>query len=75
MGTKTKPRYWAGSVGLTDDFGVQIRRVFIDGKTLHGPWGIMTPTSWREHGVGRLGSGLGQRYEQQADGRWLKTEG
>jgi hypothetical protein len=68
-------KYWAGSPNSKDDFGLVISRAFIDGKTIHGPWAIMTPSSWRAHGIGRLGTGYGQKYEKQADGRWLKTKG
>jgi hypothetical protein len=35
----------------------------------------MTLKSWRLHGFGKLGTGYGQKYEKQADGRWLKVEG
>jgi hypothetical protein len=68
-------RYWMGEVKSRDDFGLTIANVMIDGKTKHGPWAIMTPTSWRQHGVGKLGTGYGQKYEKQADGRFLKVEG
>jgi hypothetical protein len=67
-------RYWMGSVPGADDFGAEIADAFVDGKTVHGPWAIMTPASHRQHGVG-LGQGRGQRYSRQADGRWLKIEG
>lgn len=35
---------------------------FIDGKTIHGPWGIMCEACHRIHGVG-LGTGRGQKYD------------
>ena len=60
---------------LTPDAFDAIVAEFIDGKSAYGPWGFMTPSSWRRHGVGRLGTGFGQRYERQADGSWLKVEG
>ena len=68
-------RYWMGHIGSKDDFGDPIVDEFIDGKTRMGPWANMSPDSWRRFGLGRLGTGLGQRYQKQADGRWLKTEG
>ena len=69
--------YWLSPVGEKDDFGSPVENEIIDGKTTYGPWAMMTPTSWEQHGGtgGRLGLGLGQRYEKQADGRWLKVEG
>jgi hypothetical protein len=62
-------------VGEKDDFGDKVANVIIDGKTKHGPWALMTPLSWDLHGIGQLGTGLGQRFEKQLDGKWLKVEG
>jgi hypothetical protein len=70
-------RYWHGPVPKRDDFGDLIDSEFIDGRTLLGPWGLMTPDSWRRHGQSnmKLGTGIGQRYQLQSDGGWLKVEG
>lgn len=68
-------KYWIGPVGPKDDFGVVIEDEFIDGRTYHGPWAIMSRGSWQLRGSPRLGPGWGQRYRRQADGRWLKVEG
>lgn len=65
---------WLGPVPETDDFGVKIKNVFIDGKTVFGPWAIMAPSSHRSKGCG-LGSGKGQRYELGENGDWNKTKG
>ena len=70
-----REKYWVGSVEDTDDFGERITDVFYDAATLMGPWAIMSPRSFHTHGYGRVGTGMGQKYEKQADGRWLKTEG
>jgi hypothetical protein len=32
-----------------------------DSKTKMGPWGYLCEKHWRSHGVGRLGTGFGQR--------------
>lgn len=74
--TETRKVYWLGTV-KEDDFGRIITNCFIDGKTTFkgNPWAIMTPDSWFEHGYGKLGTGYGQRYVRQADGRFLKVEG
>lgn len=49
---------------------------FIDGKTGMGPWACMCPTCFTlGPGLGRLGTGLGQKYKKQADGKWLKVGG
>jgi len=71
-----KEIYWIGSdIGPKDDFGFPIDGEFIDGKTRFGPWAIMSPSAWKNNGVGKLGTGYGQRYKKQEDGRWLKVEG
>lgn len=67
--------YWRSPVGERDDFNALIEGTIIDGKTVMGPWALMSPASWRAYGVGRLGTGLGQKYEKQPDGKWLKVEG
>ena len=72
-----KTVYWCGTMSKVDDFGDEIADEFIDGKTRMGPWANMTPNSWYENGGtgGKLGTGLGQRYKKQPDGKWLKVEG
>lgn len=69
--------YWSSPVGENDDFGMPITNTIIDGKTRLGPWALMTPESWEFYNGtgGRFGTGLAQKYERQADGRWLKVEG
>lgn len=69
-----KQVYWRSPVGVKDDFGDEVEDTIIDGATTMGPWGLMTPRSHRRYGVG-LGLGRGQKYERQADGKWLKVEG
>lgn len=68
-------RYWTGSPGELDSFGKRIGKVFYDAATREGPWAIMNELSWFSHGRGKLGTGCGQKYEKQGDGRWLKIEG
>jgi len=60
--------------GDRDDFGAPILNEFVDGRTRHGPWAIMSAATHRMQGVG-LGMGRGQRYRKQTDGKWLKVEG
>lgn len=69
-----KQRFWMGDVNGKDDFEKPITDEFVDGKTAMGPWAIMSPASFSEFGLG-LGTGRGQKYRRQADGRWLKVEG
>ena len=72
---ETKVQYWSSPVGKVDDFEDKISDEIIDGKTIYGPWALMTPKSFKKYGVGRLGTGYGQKYKKQSDGRWLKIEG
>ena len=49
---------------------------FTDGKTNGGPWAIMCKACFPRHSLAnKLGTGLGQQYTKQTDGRWLKTGG
>lgn len=73
-----KEVYWTGLVPSLDDFGNTIHDEFVDGMSgpeYRGVWGLFTPEAWQAFGIGRLGTGLGQRYRRQDDGRWLKVEG
>jgi hypothetical protein len=68
-------KYWLSPLSDTDDFGVPYTAVMYDAKTRMGPWANMTEESFKQHGYGKLGLGLGQKYAKQADGRWLKVAG
>ena len=68
-------KYWLSAVPEKDDFGDTIKDMFIDGKTVMGPWALMTERSFKSFGTGRMGLGYGQEYEKQKDGKWLKVEG
>jgi hypothetical protein len=68
-------KYWETPLGVKDDFGELYKDVMYDGRTNVGPWANMAEQSWRIYGIGKLGTGYGQKYKKQADGRWLKVEG
>lgn len=71
-----KEVFWLGIPPSNCDIsGERIDNEFIDGRTQNGPWAIMTPTTWNKYGVGRLGTGFGQRYVKQSSGKFLKVEG
>jgi len=54
----------------------KIDKVFFDAKTTYGPWACMCPTCQvLGPGLNKVGTGYGQKYEKQRDGRWKKTEG
>jgi hypothetical protein len=71
MGAK---KYWMGYPGDCNVCCVEFKEHFIDGSTVFGPWANMCPDCHSRHGVG-LGTGRGQKYEKQEDGRWLKIAG
>jgi len=66
--------YWHGFIDTCDICRGGITTQFVDGKTMYGPWGILCLSCHKEKGLG-LGTGRGQRYVLQEDGRWLKVEG
>lgn len=72
-----RPVTWMGVVVPTCDTCPRpIVSVFYDMKTKQGPWGCLcTDCAFHGDGVAQLGTGLGQRYEKQADGKWIKTGG
>lgn len=73
-GLMGEPVYWLSKVPDLDDLGNPIHDEFVDGATIYGPWALMTPECHSAQGRG-LGTGRGQRYKRQPDGRWLKIEG
>jgi hypothetical protein len=76
LGPKSEKKiYWTGTLPDLDDFGVPYKNIMIDGKTKNGQWANMTEQSFRNYGYGQLGTGWGQMYEKQPDGRWLKIKG
>lgn len=67
--------YWTGAVVKCDmclrSFAGEDK--MFDAATAYG-WANLCERCFRDHGRG-LGTGRGQRYERQNDGRWLKTAG
>ena len=72
-------RYLSAEAATKDDFGVQFTNrkgeAIYDAKTRHGPWAMMTEESWKKHGIGRLGTGCGQKYVRNEAGQLMKQEG
>lgn len=70
------PIFWAGRLSCCDECGQQFGIQMYDCATA-GPgsaWGNLCHSCWTFAGK-PLGYGKGQRYEKQADGRWLKVAG
>ena len=69
-------KYWQSSIPANCDLSPnhELNGTFIDGRTTAGPWGIMCVVCHARYGVG-LGTGCGQKYQRQADERYLKVEG
>lgn len=72
-----KDVYWISPVPeKCDTCTTPIVGIFYDGKTTVGPWACMCPSCfYMGPGVGKLGTGFGQEYKKQPDGRWKKTGG
>jgi len=77
-GAGDEPRrvYWVGDPGAECQLCHRaLKSAFVDGRTrAPGSWANMCLLCHSVYGVG-LGTGRGQLYEKQADGRWLKVEG
>lgn len=70
-----RKKHWTGTAPTACDIdGTVIKDNFVDGRTRRGPWANMCLSCHRTQGVG-LGTGKGQHYKKQGDGRWLKVEG
>jgi hypothetical protein len=70
--------HWDTKLPTEDCMGKPITDEFIDGVLIgfggQTGWAIMTPETHHKYGVG-LGTGKGQRYRKQPDGRFAKVEG
>lgn len=71
--------YWLSPLGGFDDFdnpySFEVGSVMYDAKTKLGPWANMTQESFDLHGFGKLGTGFGQKYQLDSDGKWYKVAG
>jgi hypothetical protein len=68
-------KQYIGRPPAKDDWGSPITTAFIDGRTIWGPWAIFTPRHWALYGLAQpLGTGVGQRYNKNPDGRWIKQD-
>ena len=71
----TQPRYYLGTAPKQCDLCHSTIKVqFVDGATQMGPWADMCPLCHTQKGLG-FGTGRGQEYTKQRNGRWLKTKG
>ena len=72
-------KYYAGSVSTCNwcstPFAQGEGQKMYDAKSLMGPWGNFCSACFKDFTQGKLGTGYGQEYTRQADGKWLKTGG
>lgn len=72
-------RYLSAEKMDKDDFGVPFTKkegeLVYDAKTVHGPWATMTAQSFMSYGVGKLGTGYGQKYKRNEAGELHKIGG
>lgn len=67
--------FWCGD--LQDECNIcqgSFGSVMFDARTRSGQWGNLCQKCFRRFGNG-LGTGKGQQYAKQNDGRWLKKGG
>ena len=68
---------WKGTPPkVCDECRGKLDKAFCDMRTKHGSWAILC-LSCAFYGIGvrKLGTGMGQQYNLQADGSWLKVRG
>ncbi len=66
---------WVGRVEDCDVCHEYLKDVMYDANIrTFGMWGNICQRCFDYHRC-RLGTGLGQKYERQSDGRWLKVGG
>jgi hypothetical protein len=70
--------FWQGAADKCEfcekPIAQEVGTKIVDGRTRDGPWALMDMACHKLHGVG-TGTGHGQVYQRQTDGRWLKIEG
>lgn len=72
--------YWMGDVPTECDLTKSALHAhdgmdeFVDGRTVMGSWANMCLRCYKLYGVG-FGTGRGQHYKKQGDGRWMKIAG
>jgi hypothetical protein len=72
--TTAKKVYWTGITPRYCDLcGRSILTQFVDGKC-GSIWAFMDLTCHKQYGIG-YGTGKGQLYMKDVDGRWEKTKG
>ena len=59
---------------VCDDCGKPFGKVMYDAKSAWGPWGNFCQACFDRECLG-LGTGLGQKYELNDSGDWVKTAG
>lgn len=70
----SKPIYWCGQLANACQISQRpYNGVMYDASTRYG-WANICQETFDELGC-KLGTGLGQKYVLQDDGRWLKVEG
>jgi hypothetical protein len=69
-----KEKFWCGEgPKVCQICDRPIAEVFVDGRTQWDCWAFMCRDCHETHGEG-LGTGKGQLYGKQSDGRWKKIE-
>lgn len=69
-----KAVYYTGAPDKCDTCDKPFGNIMYDAAIPGSSWGNMCKSCFKMYGCS-TGTGLGQEYTKQADGRWLKTAG
>lgn len=71
----TNPVYWASPLNGCDVCCADFPGGIMYDAVVSGMWGNVCQSCFSLDPRAKLGTGFGQKYEKQVDGRWLKVEG
>jgi len=67
---------WLGKHKCDFCTGKLIEKILYDARTIYGPWAVMCDEHFKVYGLGKLGTGYGQKYIKQTDPiGFFKVEG
>lgn len=78
MHNELKPVYWCGKITVCDICKEDFEGTMFDTPVNYlgrRAWGNVCDLCWHLYSSQKLGTGLGQKYVKQPDGRWLKVGG
>jgi len=65
---------WFGSKKC-DICGIECEDELYDAVTKYGPWATMCKDCFKKESINKLGTGYGQHYVKNEEGKFMKVEG